>query len=125
MQPNCRVLCEISIGVLWTLLAAPVIGQDGAAGKQLFAQCSVCHSTDSTNGVGPSLQGIVGRKAGTSAGFRYSRAMKAAKITWDDKQLDDYLADPQKVVPGNVMPFSGLADATQRADVIAYLKTLK
>ena len=51
--------------------------------------------------------------------------MKAANITWDDKQLDDYLADPQKVVPGNVMPFSGLADATQRADVIAYLKTLK
>jgi len=125
MRSNCRALCVISIGTLWILLAAPAIAQDAAVGKQLFAQCTVCHSIDGTNGVGPSLQGIVGRKAGTFAGFRYSRAMKAASITWDDMSLNNYLADPQKVVPGNVMPFSGLADATQRADVIAYLKTLK
>jgi cytochrome c len=125
MKSTCRAGCAISISSLWILLAAPVIAQDAAAGKELYAQCSVCHSIDGINGIGPSLQGVIGRKAGMFAGFRYSRAMKAANITWDDKPLDDYLADPQKVVPGNVMPFSGLADATQRADVIAYLKTLK
>ena len=125
MHPNRRVLCAMSVGGLTIALASPVGAQDVAAGKQLFAQCSVCHSIDGTNGVGPSLQGIVGRKAGTFAGFRYSRAMKGANITWDDKTLEAYLADPQKAIPGNVMPFSGLADAKQRADVIAYLNALK
>lgn len=60
-----------------------------------------------------------------ASGFRYSNAMKRANITWDEKTLDAYLDDPQKVVPGSVMPFSGIADAQERADLIAYLKTLK
>ena len=105
--------------------APAVNAQDAAAGKTVFAQCSVCHQPDSTNGVGPGLQDVVGRKSGTAAGFRFSRAMKNAGITWDEKTLDAYVADPQKAVPGNVMPFSGIADAKQRADLIAYLKTLK
>ena len=98
--------------------------QDASAGKAVFAQCTACHSTDGSNGVGPSLQGVVGRKAGTFPGFRYSRAMKAAGTTWDATTLDAYIADPQKALPGNVMPFSGIPDAKQRADLIAYLKTL-
>jgi cytochrome c len=105
--------------------ARPAIAQDASAGREVFTQCSVCHSTDGTNGTGPTLRGVVGRQAGTVAGFRYSRAMKAANLTWDAQRLADYLADPQKVVPGNVMPFAGLSDAKQRADVIAYLATLK
>ena len=125
MQRTCRAFRAISMGALSILLAGPVSAQDAAAGKQDFAQCSVCHSIDGTNGVGPSLQGIVGRKAGMFAGFRFSRAMKGADITWDDKTLDAYLADPQKAIPGNVMPFSGLTDAKRRADLIAYLKTIK
>jgi cytochrome c len=99
--------------------------QDSAAGKNAFSQCAACHAVDGTNGAGPSLQGIVGRKSGSSPGFRYSRAMKSTGITWDDNTLDAYLSDPQKVVPGNLMPFSGVADARERADVIAYLKTVK
>jgi len=99
--------------------------QDAAAGKQAFAQCAACHSVEGANGLGPSLQGIVGRKSGTFPGFRYSRAMKAAGIAWDEKNLDAYLTEPQKLVPGNLMPFSGVADAKQRADLIAYLKTVK
>ena len=99
--------------------------QDAASGKQAFAQCAACHAANSTNGLGPSLQGIVGRKAGAFPGFRYSRAMKNAGVAWDDKNLDAFLSDPQKLVPGNVMPFSGVADAKQRADLIAYLKTVK
>ena len=125
MQRTGCALCAISMVGLSILLAGSVNAQDAGAGKQLYAQCSVCHSIDGTNGVGPSLQGIGGRKAGTFAGFRYSRAMKGTDITWDDKTLDAYLTDPQKTIPGNVMPFSGLTDSKQRADLIAYLRTMK
>jgi cytochrome c len=99
--------------------------QDAAAGKAAFAGCAACHSVDGSNGAGPSLQGVVGRKAGVLAGFRYSRAMKAAGTTWDAASLDAYIADPQKLIPGNVMPFSGMPDAKERADLVAYLGTLK
>ena len=109
---------------LWICCAQTLRAQDTAAGHQIFAQCSVCHSTDGSNGVGPTLRGVVGRKAGTVAGFRYSRAMKTADITWDEQHLTDYLADPQKIVPGNVMPFAGMTAAKQRADIVAYLRTL-
>jgi cytochrome c len=118
----CSVAAVAGLTIASAGLAA---GQDAAAGKALFTQCAVCHSTDGSNTVGPSLKGIAGRKTGTAEGFRYSRAMKNAGIVWDDKTLDAYLADPQKLIPGNVMPFSGIADAKQRADVIAYLQTLK
>src|SRR5580692_3992648 len=114
MQHYHRTLCAIGIGSLWIVSAERVIAQDAAAGNVVFAQCSVCHSTDGTNGVGPTLRGVVGRKAGVVSGFRYSRAMRGANITWDDKRLDDYLTNPQNLVPGNVMPFSGLSDARQR-----------
>lgn len=107
------------------LVATAAQAQDVAAGKAVYAQCSACHTVDGANGVGPSLQGLVGRKAGTFPGFRFSRAMKSVGISWDEKSLAAYLAEPQKVVPGNVMPFSGIADEKQRADLIAYLATLK
>jgi len=103
----------------------PVWAQDVAAGKTAFTQCMACHSIDGSNGAGPSLKGIDGRKAGSFPGFRFSRAMKAAPHDWDAKTLEAYLADPQKLVPGNVMPFSGIADAKQRADLVAYVLTLK
>ena len=116
----------------FTIAAASLIAclgsahaQDANAGKAVFAQCTACHSIDGTNGAGPSLQGINGRKAGSFAGFRYSRAMKNATTTWDAASLDAYIASPQTALPGNVMPFSGLPDAKQRADLVAYLLTLK
>jgi cytochrome c len=107
------------------LLMGSAHAQDASAGKAVFAQCTACHSIDGTNGAGPSLQGINGRKAGSFAGFRYSRAMKNATTTWDATSLDAYIASPQTALPGNVMPFSGLPDAKQRADLVAYLLTLK
>jgi cytochrome c len=125
MKRSCRVVAAIGVTGLGLLLATHAAAQDVAAGKQVFGQCSVCHSIDGTNGVGPTLKGIVGSKAGELAGFRFSRAMKTSNIAWDDTTLDAFVADPQKVIPGNVMPFSGVADPKQRADVIAYLKTLK
>ena len=116
-----RILAPAGLLVIGNSVGA----QDAAAGKQVFEQCAACHSVDDRNGVGPSLKGVVGRKSGVSPGFHYSSAMKRAGLVWDDKVLNDYVADPQKVVPGNVMPYSGIADAKQRKDLIAYLKTLR
>lgn len=104
---------------------SPARAQQAERGKQAFVACATCHSIDGSNGLGPSLRGIVNRISGSAEGFRYSRAMRNAKITWDAPTLDAYLAGPQSVVPGNLMPFSGIADPAQRADLIAYLETLK
>ena len=101
-----------------------VNAQDLAAGKAAFAQCEACHSINGSNGIGPSLEGIAGRKAGSSPGFEYSRAMKANDTVWDASSLDAYLNHPHAMVPGNLMPFSGLTDARQRANLVAYLITL-
>ena len=101
--------------------AAPTGGGDAAAGRLVFRKCQACHSMEPGKVMlGPSLAGILGRKAGSEAGYSYSPAMKQANIVWDEKTLDAYLTDPQKVVPGNKMPFPGLKTDTDRADVIAF-----
>jgi cytochrome c len=89
------------------------------------AACAACHSADGTNGLGPSFKGVYGRKSGTGNGFTYSAAMRKSGVTWDDKSLDAFIADPQKAIPGNVMAFPGVADEKQRAEIIDYLKTVK
>jgi cytochrome c len=123
-KTNHSIRLLAATGVL-ALAAVGAHAQDAAAGKAVFAQCTACHSVDGSNGAGPTLKGIVGSKSGEVAGFRFSRAMKNAGITWDEKTLDAYIANPQTAIPGNVMPFSGLPDAKQRADLVAYLATLK
>lgn len=93
-------------------------------GQRIFGACAACHSlrTDQ-NTTGPSLAGLWNRKAGTLPSFsRYSPAMKSANIEWNDKTLDDWIADPPHVIPGNQMTFDGIKDAKQRADLIAFLK---
>ncbi len=102
--------------------AAAGIHGDAVAGRQVFRKCQACHSlTPGKNLVGPSLAGVIGRKVGAEAGYTYSPAMKQANIMWDAKTLGAYLTDPQKVVPGNKMPFPGLKSEHDRDDVIAYL----
>jgi cytochrome c len=101
------------------------VGQHAPASSAAFNQCAVCHSIDGSNGTGPTLQHLIGRKSGAVPGFRYSRAMKNAAIIWDEATLARYLTDPQELVPGNIMPFAGVADASQRAEIIAYLRTLR
>jgi cytochrome c len=108
---------------LWAF-GGTAFAQDADMGKQAFVACAPCHAPDQ-NGVGPKIGGVVNRAAGSVEGFRYSRAMKNSKIVWDEKSLDAYLAEPQKFVPGNLMPFSGIADTKKRGDLIAYLETLK
>lgn len=98
---------------------------DAVAGQKAFSACVACHSvTANKNGFGPSLFGVVGRTAGTVPGYSYSAAMKTAG-TWTLARLDAYVTNPKAAVPGNKMPFNGVADAQKRADIIAYLATLK
>lgn len=94
---------------------------DAAAGRLVFRKCQACHSMEPGKAIlGPSLAGIIGRKAASEASYNYSPAMKQANFVWDAKTLDAYLSDPQKVVPGNKMPFPGLKTDHDRADVIAF-----
>lgn len=97
---------------------------DAARGQQAYRLCAACHSlAPARNMTGPSLAGLWGRKAGTLASFgRYSPALKAADIAWNEDSLDPWLADPARMVPGNRMSFAGIKDGQVRADLIAYLK---
>jgi cytochrome c len=106
-------------------LATPAHAQQGDAtrGEQTFVECAACHSVDrGVNNMGPSLAGVFGRNAGSLPDFRYSAAMRKSGITWTPQALDAFIADPQKRVPANRMPYAGLTDAAARADLIAYLE---
>lgn len=97
---------------------------NAANGKLVFAQCRTCHVTDAgVNKTGPSLNGLIGRQAGTVAGFTYSAANAGSGITWTKEKLFQYLEKPQRVIPQTKMIFAGLPDAQKRADLIAYLET--
>jgi cytochrome c len=97
---------------------------DAVNGAKVFNQCKVCHVAEKgVNRVGPSLWGVVGRKASTVPGYTYSAANKKSGLTWDAKTLFVYLEAPQKLVPGTKMSFAGLKKPQDRADVIAFLKT--
>ena len=99
---------------------------DPALGKHVFNKCAVCHTVDpAKKGVGPTLFGVVGRHSASVEGFTYSDAMKAANKTWDEATLNVYLTDPKALVPGTKMTFPGLPTPEDRANVIAYLSTLK
>jgi cytochrome c len=98
---------------------------DAAKGKKVFKKCSACHSVKpGKKRIGPSLFGIVGRKARKAKGFRFSSALKKSKLTWDEATLDKFIANPKKVVKGTRMSVR-IKSAKQRSDLIAYLKTIK
>ena len=109
------------------LLSVPCAqAQSPDAGKKAYQECIACHAVEKgVNGVGPSLAGIVGTKAGDVEGFRFSGPMKRSGVVWTPENLDKYIADPQAVVPGSRMPYSGMSDAKMRADLVSYLVTLK
>jgi cytochrome c2 len=103
----------------------PAATTAAAAKPAEFAVCAACHSTEpGKNGIGPTLAGVFGARAGHIDGFDYSEAMENSGLTWNQANLDRYLADPKGVVPGTKMAYPGLKDAAKRRAMIDYLKTL-
>ena len=121
----------VRAAVLVALLSVPfshawAIDGDENAGKASFNKCAACHAIQpGVNKIGPSLHGIVGRKAASIQNFSYSPAMQKYDVTWTDEELDKYLVDPRGVIQGTKMVFPGLKNETERHNVIAYLNTLK
>ncbi len=102
-------------------VTAAVAG-DAKAGKKVFRKCKACHLVDKEkNKVGPHLVGIMGRQSASVDGFKYSKALMEADLTWNAETLAGYLANPKKYLPGNKMAFPGLRKESQITDVIAYL----
>ncbi|AHC74017.1 cytochrome c [Candidatus Endolissoclinum faulkneri L5] len=113
--------------LVWMLLFPSfVFAQNGdpIAGKNVFRKCQACHTVENgKHRQGPSLYRVIGRRAGTAEGYkRYSEAMKNYGIIWDANNLNIYLENPKKALPGNKMPFVGLKNIQDRYDVISYLE---
>ena len=123
MRHALRLLCAAALA--FAASAARADG-DAARGEKKFEECAACHKLQAGGeGLGPDLHGVFGRKAGETD-FRYSPALKRSGIVWSEQTIDTFITDPQATVPGNRMPYAGIADAAARADLIAYLaKTFK
>ena len=119
LPPVAALLFALTLAPSPPVRAQPAQNQ----GAQAFAACRACHTLQAggKSVMGPNLHGLFGRQSGSVAGFKYSPAMKAANIRWDEKSLDQYLAKPSKMVPGTRMVIS-VPDAARRKALIAYLK---
>jgi len=113
-------------GLLLAGSATGAFAADPAAGQKIFkAQCGICHAVVAgENRIGPTLFGVVGRRAGSVPGFNYTADHKKLGIAWDAATLDKYLANPRAMVPDTSMVYAGLKDDAERADLVAYLETL-
>ena len=129
MRPNKTILLSMTFAILSLDVALAqsiqpaVLNGDPARGQVLYQGCMDCHSIDKDD-VGPRHRGVVGRRAGSIAGFGYSKALKNSGLTWDEATLDRWLTDPSALVPGTRM-FYEVEKPQDRADLIAYLKQLK
>ncbi|WP_298871356.1 cytochrome c family protein [uncultured Bradyrhizobium sp.] len=99
--------------------------QDAAAGEKVFVVCKACHQIGDSakNGVGPVLNGLIGRKSGSVEGYNYSDANKNSGITWNEVTFSEYIKDPKAKIPGTKMAFAGIKDEQKIKDLIAYLHT--
>ena len=121
-----RAVAFFAVAAVSAVIAGQAQAQDAAAGEKVFNQCKACHTADQDkNKIGPSLNGVIGRTAGTHPGYNYSKAMVAAGesgVKWDEPTLTTYLHDPKAMVKGTKMAFAGLKKDEDIANVIAYLK---
>jgi cytochrome c len=110
--------------VAFIALQETAIAQDVAAGEKVFVKCKICHQVGESakNAVGPVLNGIVGRKAGSVEGYNYTPANKNSGLTWDEATLKEYLKNPRAKIPGTKMVFSGLPNEADIDNLIAFLK---
>jgi cytochrome c len=104
--------------------AAAPRAQDVARGEQVFGQCRGCHQIGdhARNSVGPHLNGVIGRKAGTVAGYSYSAANQSSGVTWDEEMFTQYIKNPRGKIPGTKMSYAGLKDEKRIKDLVAFLK---
>jgi cytochrome c len=117
-----NTLKSLIAATLLLVASGPVVAAgDPAKGEALYARCQGCHSIE-RNRVGPMHRGLFGRQAGSVDGFSYSAAMKDSGILWNETTLDAFLTAPRQLVPGTRMTYAGIADAQERADLIAWLK---
>lgn len=119
-----RGMTVLTLLVLASAGVGQAAAQDAAAGEKVFAVCKACHQVGETakNGVGPELNGLIGRKAGEAPGYNYSAANKNSGLTWDEATFREYIKDPKGKVPGTKMVFAGLKDEKKTDDLIAFLK---
>ena len=112
-----------ALGLIAAIVAAPTQAADAEAGAKVFKKCKACHTLDEggKNKIGPNLFGILGKQAGTTEGFKYSKAFKNAEFTWDEAELGKYLTNPKKYLKGNKMAFPGLKKEEDIANVLAYI----
>jgi cytochrome c len=123
---NSCIRQTVIAGLLLAGSATAALAADPAAGEKIFKmQCGICHAVAAgQNRIGPTLFGVVGRPAGSVAGFNYTADHKKLGITWDAANLDKYLTNPRAMVPDTSMVYAGLKDDAERADLVAYLGTL-
>jgi cytochrome c len=121
-----RMTRALTAGLLLAGFATNSLAADLAVGQQIFqTQCGICHAViKSKNGIGPTLFGVVGRRAGGVPGFDYTTDHKDLGITWNAATLNKYLTNPRAMVPDTTMIYPGLKDNAKRGDVVAYLATL-
>ena len=118
-----RSLVLLTAALLCASIAPTALAADAAHGEEIYnSRCIACHSPDA-NRVGPKHRGVVGRTAGTVPDFNYSKAVKSSGVVWSEETLDRWLINPQAFIPGQRMNFK-VTDPADRADLIAYLKTL-
>ncbi|NBC35030.1 c-type cytochrome [Novosphingobium sp. FSY-8] len=124
-----KTICRMGLGLGLTLAAVPAMaGGDAAAGARSFSmKCGVCHTTNGDKlKIGPTMAGIMGRKAGTvAATTTLSDALLNGGITWDQDIMRRFLANPRQALPGNKMAFTGIKDPQELDNLVAYLMTLK
>ena len=103
--------------------AAADLAAGAAAGARVWAKCSACHSVQAgaQGMLGPNLHNVLGRKAGTAEGYKYSPALQNANLVWDAAALDAFIKSPMEKVPGNRMAFAGVKDAKDRAELLRFL----
>lgn len=118
------IVKAIGLAAVLAAFSAPALAAgDADAGKKVFNKCKACHALEEgKNKVGPTLFGVMGNKAASVPGFKYSKALQDSGLTWDDATLAKFLAKPKDVVPGTRMAFAGLKKDDEISDVIAYIK---
>src|ERR1700730_3913535 len=123
-----QIMKKLTLGALAVITSmaatSAALAQDVAAGKTSFNKCMACHAVGegAKNKVGPELNGIDGRKAGTAEGYSYTDANKTSGITWDEATFKEYIKDPRAKIPGTKMVFAGIKNEKEAGDLWAYLK---